>query len=176
MSFGFPRILCPSLILGLLLSGCNLNSVLQNLQLKQTTTSTTTSTTNGAATSSQQCPGSPNAAIKESTQRALASYSPTNACEGASHYACESKTLSSEVTSTTLSSEEQCAEIDGMGHVCLSVDTTVVPTPSGLENQKVVHCSNITIKNNSGFLFQSIGDSLESSLSAAVAKCRNASL
>jgi hypothetical protein len=104
----------------------------------------------------------------------LAAYSVQDACENSSNYVCESTTFSPNAAASK-GAEQQCADVAGIGHVCMTVDTAVASTPASTA-KTIFHCSNTQLVNSDGFLFQSRAGTLETALASVVDKCQTRSL
>lgn len=96
-------------------------------------------------------------------------------CENSSSYVCESQTFSPNVANSK-GVEQQCANVAGLGQVCLDVDVATISISAASTSHTQVHCSNTEVTGANGFAYQSGADSLEEALAIVVNKCRTKTL
>ena len=105
----------------------------------------------------------------------LQSYPVQTACENALNYACQSQSFGADAAPTQ-GAQEQCADVSGLGHVCMNVDTTSFITAANSDSYTVYHCANIEVSIPGSYLFQSDAASLDQALASVVTKCRTGSM
>jgi hypothetical protein len=128
-------------------------------------------TAEGTITNVSQCLVQDNSAPGQVSAHALASSSRDQAsCEDSNNYVCESTTFGSGAVAN--GTEQQCADIAGVGQVCMAVDTAVISSASN-SSRTIYHCSNTKLTNGNGYLIQAHAPTLETALAAVINQCHD---